>query len=251
MKLTIYSGEKANVESWTDDLEKYLRSIFTGANTGFSQNSITCREALYRKLEKYYVVSTIKDINYPTIAVSRIGGNENIDSVEELIRYSKELKDKFMVTKEKTLISHDPRINPMLWSALILIIKKYSRYYKFNDPNSIPIKILDNILNKSINHYEIDYIFTAFYIYLLFNPNFSVSKFYASAHVNTANGPGSGIYGNFKHFNSRRYTPNGWDISYSRDWWKKPEIKERIYKIIENVATKDVDDKLLTIFMED
>ena len=255
MRLTLHTGKKEDVETWVSVYDTYFRSVFSDEKkVGYKSNTIICRENLYRILERNYLITRVSGRSH-TICASRFSYAPP-ETIKNLISTTPQLNLKFTYTDDGELINKKgaQRINPMAWSALILIIKKYSDYYRAGEPNLIPIKILDDILSTHISHYEIDFIFTAYYVYLLLHEGFNIASFYGGGHINSANGPGTGIYKNFWYINALRSSvDDGWgnlETEISRDWWKNPEIKERIYKIMELLETTDVEDKLLTIFME-
>ena len=233
MKLEVYFGPKRAVKSW----ESNMRDVFLGLfdetkNPGFRASIVTCREVIYRRINEAH---TFKDL---TSIPGMLNVDIHLDNGKNLFESGNEflsrfdLRERFFITKSGVLRTKNAYCDPAVFSALTLIFKKYSKYLSTDDPNEIPLAILDAIISTKQSTYQVDFIFTAFFIFVMLSENFRTgfTKAFMYKRFDGANGPGKFMYYNLY---STTTIANKSGFGTAAAWWKEGDVQKRLEIIFE------------------
>ena len=255
MNLKIYFKDINTVERWTNNLSTFFEvaiSSASGENIAYNSGIISCREHLFRLIKRNqgFVLHSKYRNKSPIISLF-VKNGINAEKVHKMIYHSKNLNGNFSFSVDDRLLCNSPYISPEVYSILALILRKYVDYFKVSEPNIIPLKLLDDVINRVENFYTLDSIFSAYFIYLLLNNKY-IDRFncrFIEKGGDVINGPGSSTYANL--FNLLYITDSkDWTVKEGKEWWKKKEVKERIYEIIKVFSLQDEEVKLLKYTME-
>jgi len=188
---------------------------------GFIETNISCRENLYWKIsyinemQNFYYISFTKGI--------LISPHRSPEEVENLLEQNKHLNDYFYCDDEGFLLSRK-LISPQIFSMLALVLRNYPK----EDLEKISIRILQDVLKNTNSISGRDYLFTAFYSSILFNPEYT-RILLSENYLGIPNGPGRLLFYSFME-HATLSTFNGYERA--KGWWKKEEVKELVDKIL-------------------
>lgn len=202
---------------------------------GLIERNISCREVLFNRFKYTLYMEELTGIEIiKGFSPEPRGGNSVYESVLERLN----LNHLFFIEKNNFIMTKY-RLDPAIYSLIALVIRDFSK----SEAENIPLDILNYVLKGNATYVEADYIFTAFYAYLLSSRKYK--DFSAQYWKGAGNGPGRNFYYYLtEHLNIPEL--NGY--KKSSDWWKNPEIKEVLLSIISKRRVhKTVEKIILTL----